>query len=94
MRVKRQLETPLPARPEDAGFGATRSLIGRRHWKSEDSGQPGASVLMPLKDAKFEATRIPSPARPEDAGNGATRNLIGRRYWRSMLRGNPELDRR
>src|SRR5208337_1737099 len=58
MRVKRQLETPLPARPEDAGFGATRSLIGKRHWKSEDSGQPGASVSMLLKDARFEATRM------------------------------------
>lgn len=52
-------ETRRPAvgKPEDAGVGATRSLIERRNWRSKETGQPGAWLTEPPKDARIGATR-------------------------------------
>jgi hypothetical protein len=44
-------------KPEDAGAGATRSLIERRNWRSKETGQPGAWLTEPPKDARIGATR-------------------------------------
>ena len=41
------------AQPEDAGFGETRRLIGRRRWRNEDSGQPGNSIPVPPKGCEI-----------------------------------------
>jgi len=40
MRNSRQLEDPSPAKPEDAGNGATRDLIDRRDQKAKNRGNP------------------------------------------------------
>jgi hypothetical protein len=58
MRDSRRLEDRSPAKPEDAGCGATRNLIGRRDWKSMAArGNPQARAPDVLKDARVEATR-------------------------------------
>jgi len=57
MRDSRRLEDPSPAKPEDAGCGATRSHIGRRDRGSRVEGRPKALALDALKDARIEVTR-------------------------------------
>jgi hypothetical protein len=57
MRDSRRLEDPSPARPEDAGCGATRNHIGRLDRDSGAEGQPKVPEPDVLKDARFGATR-------------------------------------
>ena len=71
--IQGDLEIHRKAVSKERGFGATRKLPGgtaggcgirgdskthrRRGWRSEDSGQPGASSPVSLEDAGFEEAR-------------------------------------
>jgi hypothetical protein len=106
-RDTRELARTSPAKPEDAGTGVTRGIIGRRNWKSEESGQPGDLYPEALKDGRFEATRrsiagkagrCGSRGNPGNASRGATGgakprgNLELHRWERRRMRNSRQLE--
>jgi len=69
-----QLADPLPAKPEDAGSGATRGM----HQQAQSEWQScGATrkLMRRMRRRMRDSGQLenPSPARPEDAEAGATR---------------------
>jgi len=94
------------ARPEDAGFGATRSRIGgatggrgfRATWRFDAGRAEGQEIRGNSKIRRRRRQRseilvrleVSTLAQPEDAGSGVTRRLIERCSWRSEDSGQPE----
>jgi hypothetical protein len=64
--------------PEDAGFGATRSLIERRYWRVRIRGNPEIHHRDRRRMRDSRKLGDPSPAQLEDARTGATRGFIGK----------------